>query len=90
MFNKENYENNPVRGLIQRRMEHTKERLKHKKRHVPSKGVEGGLPPEEREEGRRESNGRGTVGESVPPLREEAPLQEREAKAPKAMGSNSR
>ena len=40
-----------------RKMEHTKERKKLKKRHIPSKGVLGGLSLEEREGSRSESNG---------------------------------
>ena len=78
VFNKEDYETNPVRGLMKRKMEHTKERIKHEKRHIPSKGVEGGLPLEEREEGRSESNGRGTAANHR--HRCEAPLQEERQK----------
>ena len=61
MFYKEDYQNNPGHGLMKRNMEHTKERIKHKKRHIHSKGVLGGLSLEEREEGRSESNGGGTA-----------------------------
>ena len=55
VFDEEDYENNPVCGLMKRKMEHTKERMKHIKRHIPSKGVEGGLSLEETEEGGGES-----------------------------------
>ena len=60
VFNKEAYENNAVRGLMKRKIEHTKERKKHKKRHIPLKGVEVCHGRKGRR-GRSASNGRGTA-----------------------------